>query len=95
MTAEQRALVLKAARRWEASDRGKTAYATLNAFGEVAADILKPQMVLAPFGFTMAIEAALAKVPIPFNVTVSRETAQAQRATWEVHFLAQFEREIR
>jgi hypothetical protein len=94
LTPEQKLLALKAARRWDASDKGRVAMAVLSTFGEVAADILKPQMFLAPFGFTQAIEVALRAVPLPHPLGESRDRAQALRAAWESEFLTRFQKEI-
>lgn len=94
LTNEQGKLALKAAQRWDTSDKGQAAQAMLQAFGEVAADVLSPQMVLAPFGFTQAIRSALEAVPAPSVTFASRENAVMARNAWENAFLVRFEEEI-
>lgn len=86
-------LILKAAYRWGNEDGAATgpkakaiAKGRLNAFAEVAADVL--HICIAPAAFELAIIEALREHPLPRIYTVTRDEAQATRDAWEAEILA-------
>lgn len=82
-----RSLVLKAARRYS-EESGKLAEARLQAFGEVAADVLRTAAT--PFAFVQAVKHALLMEPNTPPGAASRTSAEAIRTGWESRLLAAF-----
>lgn len=81
-----RRLILKAGRRYHDEWPATKADHRLNAFAEVAADVL--QIAMAPFAFEMAIRKALAAHPISTDRTVGLDVSQARRRAWEDAFVS-------
>lgn len=84
-------LILKAARRYVEDSRDtryKNLIATvrLNAFAEVAADVLRISMT--PFEFEQALKVALRDHPMPNVATNGRAQAELKRSEWATKFLA-------
>lgn len=75
-------LILKAARRYsDESVSQRRRDIQLNAFAEVAADVLKA--CVAPAAFELAVLEALKLYPQPSVFTLNREAAQDLRDEWE------------
>lgn len=83
-------LILKAAKRWtrdvqDTRYKGLVANTRLNAFAEVAADILG--IAMTPFEFEQALKHALSEYPMPNVATNARAQAELKRSDWAILFL--------
>lgn len=84
-----RLLILKAGRRWALNDDQRykrlVPRTELDAFGQVAADVLGICMVPAAFG--QAVLSGLQAHPLPQGMGRTRARAGADRAAWEPAFV--------
>lgn len=87
-------LILKAARRYnqDSADKHLVRDTRLDAFGEVAADVLG--IAMTPAGFGLAIREALERHPHPYVFTVGLERAKALRSEWEANIVASVRKEL-
>lgn len=88
MSATDERLIVKAGLRYHEASKFsiKKALWQLEAFAEVAADVLN--IVMAPAQFEIAIIEAHRAVPMPVLTTVSRDTAERRREEWRIDFIA-------
>lgn len=85
LTEARRRLIIKAALQWTRQDGPQIAKIKMNAYGQVAADVLG--MCMTPDAFEMAVKDALSICPRPYLNTGTRERTAEKRAAWEAEIV--------